>query len=141
MPAEVQGYNLTPVRHGSKGDWGWVAGRSQHCPAPGWPMRFGNRLALPHAVPSVRRFAPHSPRDCTAGALGAPPGMDGAGTAAGPSCSGAQSVRLPANSKRAAAGSGSGVQSSACFCNCFDDAFECSHHYRDAAALLMTTIY
>ncbi|KAM7322536.1 hypothetical protein ACRRTK_018041 [Alexandromys fortis] len=48
---------------------------------------------------------------------------------------------LPANSKAAAEGTGSGVQSSARFCNCFDDAFECSHHYRDAAALLMTTIY
>ena len=35
----------------------------------------------------------------------------------------------------------SGVQSSACFCNCFDDASACSHHYRDATALLMTTIY
>ena len=65
---------------------------------------------------------------------------DGTGTA-GPGCSGAQSLRLPAKSKGAAAGSGSGVQSSACFCNCFDDAFECSHHYRDATALLMTTIY
>lgn len=49
--------------------------------------------------------------------------------------------RLPVNSKVAAEGTGSGVQSSARFCNCFDDAFECSHHYRDAAALLMTTIY
>lgn len=48
---------------------------------------------------------------------------------------------LPANSKAAAEGTASGVQSSARFCNCFDDACECSHHYRDAAALLMTTIY
>lgn len=59
----------------------------------------------------------------------------GAGAAAAPSAAASSTLQ------GAAAGSGSRVQSSACFCNCFDDAFECSHHYRDAAALLMTTIY
>lgn len=41
----------------------------------------------------------------------------------------AQSLQLPAESR----GRGFGVQSSACFCNCFDDALACSHHYRDTA--------
>ena len=54
--------------------------------------------------------------------------LDAGGTA-GPRCRRAQSLQLPAESR----GRGSGVQSSACFCKCFDDAFACSHHYRDTA--------
>lgn len=48
-------------------------------------------------------------------------------TPPGPGCSAAAPRTLHG-------GCSSGVQSSACFCQCFDDAFECSHHDRDAAA-------
>lgn len=84
----------------------------------------GGRPHHQHPAPAAARGA-HSSRAAESGA-----GKDGWSRSRGAGLQRRpESLRLPANSKGAAAGSGSGVQSSACFCSCFDDAFECSHHY------------
>lgn len=112
---------------------GWLGG-SQRSPAREGATGLGSRLAHPQQAPRCGFCTPLLPGR-------APRDRNGTSTAGPRGCSGAWSLRLPANSKRAAAGSSSGVQSSASFCSCFDDASACSHHCREAAALLTTTIY
>lgn len=122
---------------GSRGGW---QGRSQRSAVRGGVKGFSSRLERFSACRSLGRVlcSPLLPGS-QAGHARSQEGGIWNRMASGCCC--AQRLQLPANSKRAAAGRGLEVQSSACFCNCFDDASACSHHYRDATALFMTTIY